>query len=197
LTDWCVVCEIWEPGPESNMNRMVLFNAFPLHSVSLLVLPCKHWCNIAFHYSAERKRLASRLPWLLSISIIGQQLYLKNVLTFWAVAKVSSGGGAPRCNWISSESLWRWGRKRWLWWVQHVNDLNCVYRTWGRPRPCVTTRRRSSCSCCSTLWWGLANTHHKNDQERARHQNPVFGLYSLSHLFVFFLNLHECQTTGI
>lgn len=76
----------------------------------------------AIKHSVIRRIRDVCLPWLVSISIIGQQLYLKYSSHSWQSLKVSCCAiGASDRRRISAGP-----RHSRLWWVQHVNDL-CVF----------------------------------------------------------------------
>lgn len=155
--------------------------------------PCKHWCNNAFHYTGDRRRVSLVAPLRLNNR---STAVFKKLITFLAVAKVSRD--ALRCNIGSSDQqqISAEMKKSCLWWVQHVNDL-CVFIGHGAGPASLQD------SGAGTALWQRLATADGNEQERG-------GLTLLQHFtlctlfqrdvslsFPFSLPVHLCFTLSI
>lgn len=83
------VCARWRPT--ATLSELLCFLLFSPHSVSLLARLVN---TDAIMHSIIHRIEDECLPWLVSISIIGQQLYLKNSSHSWQLLKVSRGAAA-------------------------------------------------------------------------------------------------------
>lgn len=78
--------------PKATLAELLYLTLSPSFCFSFS-MPCKHWCNNAFHYTAERRRVSLVAPLHLNNR---STAVFKKLITFLAVAKVSRI--APRCN---------------------------------------------------------------------------------------------------
>lgn len=142
--------------PKATLAELLYLMLSPSFCLSFST-PCKHWCNNAFHYTAER-RWVSRVA-LLHLNNRSTAVF-KKLITFLAVAKVSRN--ALRCNIGSSDQqqISAEMRKSCLWWVQHVNDL-CVFMGHGAGPASL-----QDSSVCTTLWQKLATADGNKQVKR-------------------------------
>lgn len=108
--------------PRATLAELLYLMLSPSFCFSFSV-PCKHWCNNAFHYTEDGRQVSLVAPLHLNNR---STAVFKKFITFLAVAKVSRD--TPRCN-IGASDRWQisaGAKKSCLWWVQLVNDL-CVF----------------------------------------------------------------------
>lgn len=156
--------------PRATLAELLYLMLSPSFCLSFSA-PCKHWCNNAFHYTAERR-------WVSHVALLHlnnrSTAVFKKLITFLAVAKVSRN--ALRCNIGSSDQqqVSAETRKSCLWWVQHVNDL-CVFMGHGAGPASL-----QDSGVCTTLWQKLAAAD-RNEREKG-------GLTLLQHFTISILS---------